>query len=87
MSGNVLNSVTVSASIVDRNVRKSKASSLGKVVAMLKEHEADLGQFMEHDGKGREVLAYLEKVSQALTSEQKDVLTEMEAAFAKMWSM
>jgi PAS domain S-box-containing protein len=77
--GNVLNSVNVSASIVDGKIRRSKASSLGKVVAMLKEHEADLGLFMERDGKGLEVVAYLQKLSEAITFEQKDVLTELEA--------
>jgi len=60
-------------------MRRSKASGLCKVVAMLREHEADLGQFMEHDGKGREIVAYLDKLSQAIALEQKDVLTEIEA--------
>jgi PAS domain S-box-containing protein len=77
--GNVLNSVNVSASIVDRKMRRSKASGLCKVAAMLREHEANLGQFMEHDGKGREVVAYLEKLSQAIALEQKDILIELEA--------
>jgi signal transduction histidine kinase len=77
--GNVLTSVNVSASIVDEKLRRSKASGLGKVVAMLKEHEADLALFLEKDGKGREVLAYLEKLSQAITSEQMDVLVELKA--------
>jgi PAS domain S-box-containing protein len=76
--GNVLNSVNVSVCVVDEKVRRSKATSLGKVVAMLKEHEADLGQFMERDGKGAEVLAYLEKLSQAIAAEQQEVLSEME---------
>jgi len=77
--GNVLNSVNVSASMVDRKMRRSKASGLCKVVAMLREHEADLGQFMERDGKGREIVAYLDKLSKAIALEQKDVLTELEA--------
>jgi signal transduction histidine kinase/amino acid transporter len=76
--GNVLNSVNVAASEVDRKMRRSKAPGLGRVVAMLKEHQADLGQFMERDGKGSELLAYLEDLSQALTLEQKDVLTHLQ---------
>jgi PAS domain S-box-containing protein len=79
--GNVLNSVNVSASIVDRKMRRSKASGLCKVAAMLREHEADLGQFMEQDGKGREVIAYLEKLAQTIALEQKDILVELEALF------
>jgi signal transduction histidine kinase len=77
--GNVLTSVNVSATIVDEKLRRSKASGLAKVVAMLKEHEDDLAQFLEQDGKGREVLTYLEKLSQAIASERKDVLTELES--------
>jgi len=76
--GNVLNSVNVAASEVDRKIRRSKAPGLGRVVAMLKEHQADLGQFLEREGKGSELLAYLENLSQALASEQNEVLTHLQ---------
>ncbi len=77
--GNVLTSVNVSANVVDEHVRNSRASNLGKVVAMLKEHEGDLAQFLGHENKGREVLAYLEQLSEAIALEQKDMLGELES--------
>lgn len=77
--GNVLNSVNLSASEADRKMRRSKAPSLGRVVAMLKQDQADLGQFMERDEKGRELLAYLEDLSQALALEHKEVLAHLNA--------
>jgi signal transduction histidine kinase/L-asparagine transporter-like permease len=76
--GNVLNSVNVSASIIDKKIRRSKAQSLGKIVAMLKEHQAELGTFLERDGKGREVIDYLEKFSQVIAREHQELQTEME---------
>src|SRR5262249_32273077 len=49
--GNVLNSVNVSCSLVSDKVRKSKVSSLAKAVAMIREHEADLAQYISNDSK------------------------------------
>jgi amino acid transporter/signal transduction histidine kinase len=77
--GNVLNSVNVSANTVNGRIKKSKAPGLTKIVAMLKEHEADLGQFMERDGKGKELLAYLDTLSKSVSLEQRDVLSELES--------
>lgn len=47
--GNVLNSVNVSASLVAESVQKSKVSGLARVVALLREHEHDLGTFIASD--------------------------------------
>jgi hypothetical protein len=60
--GNVLNSVNVSATLVADNTRKSKAPYLGKVVALLNEHAADLGAFMANDPKGRQLPGYLSQL-------------------------
>ena len=76
--GNVLNSVNVTTTIIGGKMRKSKAQSLGKIVAMLREHEGKLGEFLEKDAKGIEVLSYLEKLSQVICTEQRDVLSELE---------
>ncbi len=51
--GNVLNSVNVSATLVVDSVSNSRAASLAKVVALLREHEADLGGFLTSDPKGQ----------------------------------
>ena len=75
--GNVLNSVNVSTSVIDGKLRKSRAAGLGKAAAMLKEHGGDLGEFLTHDAKGKQLPAYLITLADALAAEQKDVADEL----------
>jgi signal transduction histidine kinase len=76
--GNVLNSVNVSASLVVDNVKKSKAASLAKVAAMLREHEHDLGTFITSDAKGRQLPVYLGQLSEQLLTDQKTTVHELD---------
>jgi PAS domain S-box-containing protein len=76
--GNVLNSVNVSASMVADSVKKSKASSLAKVVMMLREHEHDLGTFITSNVKGKQLPAYLAQLSELLLADQKTTVKELE---------
>jgi PAS domain S-box-containing protein len=57
---NVVNSLNVSASVIADQVRKSQASSLAKVTALLREHAGDLGTFITEHPKGKLVPDYLE---------------------------
>ncbi len=75
--GNVLNSVNVSATLVTDQVKKTKSSSLAKVVALLREHEADLGIFLTQDPKGRQLPGYLDTLATHLGTEQSAVLAEL----------
>jgi signal transduction histidine kinase len=77
--GNVLNSVNVSASLVVDSVKKSKAANLAKVVALLREHEADLGTFITSDAKGRQLPAYLAQLSEHLLADQKATVQELDS--------
>src|ERR1700730_2030581 len=77
--GNVLNSVNISTGVLAESVKKSKASSLGRVVALLKEHASDLGEFIASDPKGKLVPTHLAQLSEHLTSEQEKNLRELEA--------
>jgi signal transduction histidine kinase len=77
--GNVLNSVNVSASLVMDSVKKSKASNLVKVVALLREHEQDLGAFFTGDPRGRQLSAYLSQLSEHLLAGQKSVIQELDS--------
>jgi PAS domain S-box-containing protein len=76
--GNVLNSVNVSASLVADNVRKSKVASLFKVVALLREHEQDLGTFFTSDPRGKQLSTYLSQLSEQLLNDQKATATELD---------
>jgi PAS domain S-box-containing protein len=75
--GNVLNSVNVASSCVAENLKKSKSANLAKVVAMLHEHESDLGNFIINDPKGKQIPAYLSHLAEHLAIEQTATLNEL----------
>ena len=75
--GNVLNSVNVSAGVVSQQVRASKAAGLTRAVQMINEHAADLGDFLSHDEKGKQLPGYLGKLAEALAAEQTNILGEL----------
>src|ERR1035437_2134930 len=76
--GNVLNSVNVSAALVAENAKKSKVSYLGKVVGLLDEHAADLGDFLTTDSKGRQLPGYLRQLAEQLAREQQGAIKELD---------
>jgi ligand-binding sensor domain-containing protein/signal transduction histidine kinase len=77
--GNVLNSVNVSASLVVDSVKKSKVASLANVVALLREHEHDLGTFITSDAKGRQLPGFLSQLSDHLLADQTATVKELES--------
>jgi signal transduction histidine kinase len=77
--GNVLNSVNVSATIAVDGLRNSKLSSLEKVMALLEQHRAHLGDYLSNDPKGKMVPELLAQLTQRLRSEQAVQLREVES--------
>jgi len=75
--GNVLNSVNVASSCVADSLRNSKAANLSKIVALLREHEADLGHFIANDPKGKQLPGYLAQLAGYLAGEQTDALDKL----------
>jgi PAS domain S-box-containing protein len=75
--GNVLNSVNISSSLVTEQLKKSKASGLSKVAAMLRAHEADLGTFVTTDPKGKQLPAYLALLADHFAEEQAAAMKEL----------
>ncbi len=76
--GNVLNSVNVSAGVVSDRVRRSAADRIELVVRMLREHQADLAQFLTSDEKGRKLMEYMETLAQHLAAEKRSLLEEIQ---------
>ena len=76
--GNVLNSVNVSATLLAETAKKSKAHSLGRVVALMNEHAKDLGAFMTADPKGRQLPVYLGHLAEQLAREQNNAVEELD---------
>jgi PAS domain S-box-containing protein len=75
--GNVLNSVNISSACVTEGLRKSKAPSLGRVVALLREHEADLGAFFTGDSRSRLIPGFLAELDEVLAGEHAAALKEL----------
>ncbi len=76
--GNVLNSVNVSATVVLEKIKKSRINSLGRLGALIREHQADAAAFFTTDPRGAQLPGYLIDLSEHLVSEQKELLTEVE---------
>jgi signal transduction histidine kinase len=76
--GNVLNSVNVSTILVAEQVKKSKVTNLAKAAGLMNENAADLGGFMTHDPRGKQLPGYLTQLAGHLATEQTTLLVEME---------
>jgi PAS domain S-box-containing protein len=77
--GNVLNSVNISAGLVTDRVKKPRAAGLGKAVALLQQHAADLGAFVTTDERGKHLPAYLAQLTEHLMLDQRVALEELES--------
>ncbi|MBI6565949.1 histidine kinase [Pseudomonas synxantha] len=75
--GNVLNSVNISADLVTRTLRNSKAQGLGKAMQLLNEHPDDLATFLKEDAKGKLLPGYLNQLVDAIALEQQGMADEL----------
>jgi PAS domain S-box-containing protein len=75
--GNVLTSINVASACVAESLRNSNAGTLSKVVALFRQHESDLGQFLSSDPKGKQIPGYLAQLGERLIKEQESVLGEL----------
>ena len=77
--GNVLNSVNISTGLIVERVKKSKTSSLARVVALLQEHAHDLGAFIGNDPRGKYVSSHLAQLSEHLMADQEAIVSELDS--------
>jgi PAS domain S-box-containing protein len=75
--GNLLNSVNVATGCLSESLRKSKSDKLAKVVELMRQHEADLGDFLTRDPKGKRIPGYLADLADFLGREQAVALGEL----------
>lgn len=73
--GNVLNSVNVSATLVNEQLRQSRVVGLAKAAARLREHTLDLKRFLFDDPKGKLMPEYLIQAVEQLIKE-RELLTQ-----------
>ena len=75
--GNVLNSVSVSATLVSERLRSSKVAKLSRATAMLRHQNGHLAEFLPTDPKGKLIPQYLVTVADELTGEQSEMMAKM----------
>ncbi|EJM58420.1 histidine kinase [Pseudomonas sp. GM50] len=75
--GNVLNSVNISADLVTRKLRNSKAQGLGKAMQLINAHQDNLGAFLTQDEKGKLLPGYLNQLVDAIALEQQGMTDEL----------
>jgi signal transduction histidine kinase/amino acid transporter len=77
--GNALNSVNVSAALVDQQLRHPAAAGLGRVADLLEQHREDLARFLTEDDRGRRIPEYLALLSADMTAEHRRTFAELDA--------
>jgi PAS domain S-box-containing protein len=77
--GNVLNSLNVSASVIATGLKMSKAESLGKVGALLRENKSNLAHFIAEDPKGKRVPEFIASMARHAVEERDRLLKEVAA--------
>ncbi|HEV2973055.1 MAG TPA: ATP-binding protein [Pirellulales bacterium] len=82
--GNVLNSVNVSATLVLDRLQQSKVDQLTRVSGLIEQHQADLGQFITLDPKGKQVPGFLKLLAGHLTEERAQMLEELNSLHSKV---
>ena len=76
--GNALNSVNVSASLIQRRLKNSQLPCLGKATNMLLDHAGRDEQFCSSDERVQLLPQYFDELNRSLAEEQQDLITEIE---------
>lgn len=74
---NVLNSIHVSAGLINHRLREFHVDDVGRVADMLEAHSHDYGWYLTQDPKGKKIPHFLGQLSQELTHNHLDTLTEL----------
>lgn len=77
--GNVLNSVSVSATVVADRLRRSKLTNLCRVAGVMREQNGRLAEYLTADPKGKLIPEYIATVTNQLAGEQAKLIEKMES--------
>jgi signal transduction histidine kinase len=75
--GNVLNSVNVSTTLVAEHLTALNIENIGRAASMMREHAADIGEFLTNDPKGKRLPEYFSQIAGHLTNERTLLLKEI----------
>jgi len=77
--GNVLNSVSVAATVVGERLQRSKVTGLQRATALMREKNGQLADFLTSDPKGKLLPTYLDTVADQLAEERNELLTKVQS--------
>ena len=80
--GNVLNSLGVSASLLQTELRDSRALNVQKIAALLKDQGEQVGKFLDSDERGKQIPGYLAQLGENLNVENQRLQAEAAAIAA-----
>jgi signal transduction histidine kinase len=75
--GNVLNSMNVSATVVNKTLEESRVDNLCKGLQIFEEHASDLASFIAQDERGQRLPGYLAKLAPVLNEEHETISKAM----------
>jgi PAS domain S-box-containing protein len=77
--GNVLNSVNVSATLVNERLRRLRGDNLRQAATLIEQRMNDLNAFFTQDPKGEKLRAYLKDLGATLTRENDAIRAEVDS--------
>jgi NO-binding membrane sensor protein with MHYT domain/signal transduction histidine kinase len=77
--GNVLNSLGVSAALLQARLRDSRAGNVERAAKLIEAQGAKLGEFFASDPRGRELPGYLRQLGEHLVAENRSLCDEAQA--------
>lgn len=80
--GNVLNSLGISASLVQSGLRESRVGNVQRIAALLNEQGEQIGRFLASDERGRQIPGYLAQLGDHLNAENQRLQAEARAITA-----
>jgi NO-binding membrane sensor protein with MHYT domain/two-component sensor histidine kinase len=80
--GNVLNSLGVSASLVQSRLRDSRVGNVQRIASLLISQGEHVGRFLESDERGRQTPSYLAQLGEHLNTENEHLREEAAAIAA-----
>ncbi len=77
--GNVLNSVSVAATVVGERLQRSKIIGLQRATALMREKNGNLADYLTTDPKGKLIPMYIDTVAGQLAEERDELLTKVQS--------
>lgn len=77
--GNILNSVLVSLSLMQEDIKKSRLNHLEALSTLFQQHKEDPGRFLMEDEKGKKIPTYLILLGDHWKSDRENLLSQLES--------